>query len=79
MEWRRKGMGLWVAVVGWFSIRIMIHADIANSAAIKELMQIPSPFELGCEVFGHALGFTIGVEAEVSGLPFGDDLFFVLA
>jgi predicted MPP superfamily phosphohydrolase len=42
MERGRKKIGLWVAVVGWFSISIMIHANIANSATAKELRQIPS-------------------------------------
>ena len=42
MEWIRKRIILWVAVVGWFSISIMIHAGIANFATGKELLQIPS-------------------------------------
>jgi 3',5'-cyclic AMP phosphodiesterase CpdA len=42
MEWRGKRIGPWVVVVGWFSIGIMMCADIGNSTTAKELIQIPS-------------------------------------
>lgn len=42
MEWMRKRIGLWVAVVGWLIISIMIHAELTSSATAKGFRQIPS-------------------------------------
>lgn len=42
MEWRRKGIGLLIAMVVWFSISLLIHIDTATSTTTKELGQIPS-------------------------------------
>jgi predicted MPP superfamily phosphohydrolase len=38
-EWRGKRIVLWVVVAGWFSIGIMIHTGITNSATVKEPIQ----------------------------------------